>query len=118
MRAAEPEAPAAVKKTPGKRAMRHRRLDAFDAFRAPSDTVYMGNLFYDITAEDLRKHMEQYGTVLKTVIVHDNRGISKGYGQPSTPAKALAYENTDSATSNSARSKQHKMPSKNKTCKS
>lgn len=40
----------------------------------------MGNLFYDLTAEDLRKHMEQYGTVLKTVIVHDNRGLSKGYG--------------------------------------
>lgn len=70
----------AENKAPGKRARRHARLDTFDAPRTPSDTVYMGNLFYDLTAEDLRKHMEQYGTVLKTVIVHDNRGLSKGYG--------------------------------------
>jgi RNA recognition motif-containing protein len=38
----------------------------------------MGNLFYDVTAEDLRKHMEKYGTVLNTMIAHDNRGLSKG----------------------------------------
>jgi RNA recognition motif-containing protein len=44
----------------------------------PNETVYIGNLFYDITAEDLRKHMEKYGTVLHTMIVHDNRGLSKG----------------------------------------
>lgn len=65
--------------TLGKRALRHRKLDAFDAPRAPSETVYVGNLFFDLTAEDLRKHMEQYGVVLKAVIVHDNRGLSKGY---------------------------------------
>jgi RNA recognition motif-containing protein len=44
----------------------------------PNETVYIGNLFYDITAEDLRKHMEKYGTVLNTMITHDNRGLSKG----------------------------------------
>jgi hypothetical protein len=26
----------------------------------------------------LRKHMEKYGTVLNTMITHDNRGLSKG----------------------------------------
>ncbi|KAJ5875202.1 uncharacterized protein N7473_012549 [Penicillium subrubescens] len=46
----------------------------------PNETVYIGNLFYDITAEDLRKHMEKYGTVLNTMITHDNRGLSKGFG--------------------------------------
>ncbi|EPS31529.1 hypothetical protein PDE_06484 [Penicillium oxalicum 114-2] len=46
----------------------------------PNETVYIGNLFYDITAEDLRKHMEKFGTVLHTMIVHDNRGLSKGFG--------------------------------------
>lgn len=44
----------------------------------PNETIYIGNLFYDITAEDLRKHMEKYGTVLNTMITHDNRGLSKG----------------------------------------
>jgi RNA recognition motif-containing protein len=44
----------------------------------PNETVYVGNLFYDITAEDLRKHMEKYGIVLNTMIAHDNRGLSKG----------------------------------------
>lgn len=62
----------------GKRATRLKRLEALGPPRAPSDTVYMGNLFFDLTAEDLRKHMEQYGAVLKAVIVYDNRGVSKG----------------------------------------
>jgi RNA recognition motif-containing protein len=44
----------------------------------PNETVYIGNLFYDVTAEDLRKRMEKYGTVLNTMIAHDNRGLSKG----------------------------------------
>jgi RNA recognition motif-containing protein len=43
-----------------------------------SETVFIGNLFFDLTAEDLRKHMEKYGTVMKAYIVHDARGISKG----------------------------------------
>lgn len=44
----------------------------------PSETIYVGNLFFDLAAEDLRAHFEQFGTVLNTTIVHDNRGISKG----------------------------------------
>lgn len=44
----------------------------------PNETVYIGNLFYDVTAEDLRTRMEKYGTVLNTMIAHDNRGLSKG----------------------------------------
>lgn len=44
----------------------------------PNETIYIGNLFYDVTAEDLRKRMETYGTVLNTMIAHDNRGLSKG----------------------------------------
>ncbi|KAJ5708481.1 hypothetical protein N7488_008282 [Penicillium malachiteum] len=54
------------------------RSVADDRFR--SETVYVGNLFWDLTAEDLRAHFEQFGTVVGTTIVHDNRGISKGFG--------------------------------------
>ncbi|KAJ5591872.1 uncharacterized protein N7459_002241 [Penicillium hispanicum] len=56
-----------------------RLLEECDA-NPPSETVYVGNIFYDIAAEDLRKHFEAYGVVLKSMIVHDNRGLSKGFG--------------------------------------
>lgn len=39
----------------------------------------MGNLFFDITAEDLKGEMQKFGTVQSTRIVYDNRGLSKGY---------------------------------------
>lgn len=53
-------------------------MKAVDQPNPPSETVYIGNLFFDLTAEDLREHMEKFGTVLKALIVHDNRGLSKG----------------------------------------
>ncbi|CAG8909850.1 unnamed protein product [Penicillium egyptiacum] len=46
----------------------------------PKTTVYVGNLFFDVTAEDLRKHFEKYGAVENALIVHDARGLSKGFG--------------------------------------
>jgi RNA recognition motif-containing protein len=44
----------------------------------PKCSVYIGNLFFDVTAEDLRKHFEQFGVVENVMIVHDARGLSKG----------------------------------------
>lgn len=44
----------------------------------PKETVFIGNIFYDVTREDLKKAMEKYGVVEKVVLVLDNRGISKG----------------------------------------
>ncbi|OKL58428.1 hypothetical protein UA08_06115 [Talaromyces atroroseus] len=46
----------------------------------PSQTIYVGNLFFDITAEDLKARMEAFGVVEHCVIVHDSRGLSKGFG--------------------------------------
>ncbi|KAJ5472213.1 hypothetical protein N7530_006214 [Penicillium desertorum] len=46
----------------------------------PKTTLYVGNLFFDVTAEDLRKHFEKYGAVENALIVHDARGLSKGFG--------------------------------------
>lgn len=54
-------------------------LERFNPAKPESETVYIGNLFWDLQAEDLRAHFEQFGTVVKTIIVHDSRGISKGY---------------------------------------
>lgn len=44
----------------------------------PSPTIYIGNLFFDVTAEDLKARMEEYGVVEKSVIISDARGLSKG----------------------------------------
>ncbi|PCG92477.1 Nucleotide-binding, alpha-beta plait [Penicillium occitanis (nom. inval.)] len=46
----------------------------------PSPTIYIGNLFFDVTAEDLKARMEEYGVVEKSVIISDARGLSKGFG--------------------------------------
>ncbi|KAL2831780.1 hypothetical protein BDW59DRAFT_140010 [Aspergillus cavernicola] len=46
----------------------------------PKETVYIGNLFYDVTAGDLKEQMMKYGVVEKVNIVYDSRGISRGYG--------------------------------------
>ncbi|KAJ5210039.1 hypothetical protein N7491_009852 [Penicillium cf. griseofulvum] len=46
----------------------------------PKTTLYIGNLFFDVTAEDLRKQFEKYGAVENAIIVHDARGLSKGFG--------------------------------------
>lgn len=44
----------------------------------PKRIVYIGNLFYDVTAQDLKKHMEQFGVVTDIQLVYDKRGLSKG----------------------------------------
>lgn len=45
---------------------------------APKETVFISNLYFDITADDLRKKMEDFGVVENVTIVHDARGISRG----------------------------------------
>lgn len=53
---------------------RHMRRES-----KPKPTLVVGNLFFDVTAEDLQKLMEQYGTVQHVKLIHDNRGLSKGW---------------------------------------
>lgn len=45
----------------------------------PSTTVYVGNLYFDVSEEDLRREMERFGTVMNIKIIYDGRGLSKGY---------------------------------------
>jgi RNA recognition motif-containing protein len=44
----------------------------------PKESVYIGNLFFDVTAEDLKERMSEYGVVVHSKIIHDGRGLSKG----------------------------------------
>ena len=41
-------------------------------------TVYVGNLFFDVKEDDLKKEMAKAGNVLNVKIIHDQRGLSKG----------------------------------------
>jgi RNA recognition motif-containing protein len=42
-------------------------------------TLYIGNLFFDVTETDLVKEFSRFGTVARCKIVRDSRGLSKGY---------------------------------------
>jgi len=44
----------------------------------PTAGVYIGNLLFDITAADLTREFEQFGTIKSAVIASDARGLSKG----------------------------------------
>ncbi|KAL1965827.1 hypothetical protein VTN77DRAFT_5148 [Rasamsonia byssochlamydoides] len=57
----------------------------------PKETIYVGNLFFDVTAEDLKRQMSKYGTVEHAKIVHDSRGLSKGFGY-------VVFDSVDAAT--------------------
>lgn len=50
----------------------------------PSKTVYVGNLFFDVRAEDLQQEFERAGKVTSSKIIMDHRGLSKGF-VPSSP---------------------------------
>ena len=52
--------------------------DAASFNPAPSKNLYVGNLFFDVTSDHLRKEMERFGTITSVRIVMDNRGLSKG----------------------------------------
>jgi RNA recognition motif-containing protein len=59
---------------------------ASDDARAPAEessfdrkrTLYIGNLFFDVTETDVVKEFARFGTVTKCKIVRDSRGLSKG----------------------------------------
>ena len=57
---------------------KERRRPYLSEGPVPKTTLYVGTLFFDVTAEDLRKHFEKYGAVENALIVHDARGLSKG----------------------------------------
>lgn len=51
--------------------------------------LYVGNLSYEVTEEDLRKAFEQFGQVESATIIKDKySGQSKGFGFVELPSKA------------------------------
>lgn len=45
----------------------------------PKPTIYIGNLFFDVTENDLVKELARFGTIVKCRLMRDSRGLSKGY---------------------------------------
>ncbi|MCJ1280875.1 hypothetical protein MMC26_000192 [Xylographa opegraphella] len=47
---------------------------------ASTHTLYVGNLFFDITEDALKQEFQRFGTVNMVRIIYDGRGLSKGFG--------------------------------------
>ena len=53
--------------------------------------IYIGNLSYEVTEEDLKEAFEVFGEVASIKVIKDNyTGRSKGFGFVEMPAKAEA----------------------------
>ncbi|KFY06120.1 hypothetical protein V492_08144 [Pseudogymnoascus sp. VKM F-4246] len=46
----------------------------------PTNAVYVGNLLFEITPQDLEREFAAYGEIVSTRIAQDPRGLSKGFG--------------------------------------
>lgn len=44
----------------------------------PSESLYVGNLYFEVQEDTLRREFEKYGEVLEVNIIKDERGMSKG----------------------------------------
>lgn len=45
----------------------------------PSTGLYIGNLLFEVTEEDLQREFSQFGTIRTVTIARDARNLSKGY---------------------------------------
>jgi nucleolin len=49
-----------------------------DRILTPTNSVYVGNLLFDVADSDLRREFEQFGDIKSVIIATDARGLSKG----------------------------------------
>ncbi|KAI9819591.1 MAG: hypothetical protein M1827_007041 [Pycnora praestabilis] len=56
----------------------------------PTPTLYVGNIFFDVTEDELKQTMSKFGNVISVRIIYDSRGLSKGFGY-------IEYDNVESA---------------------
>jgi hypothetical protein len=45
----------------------------------PSTSLYVGNLYFEVSEATLRKEFERFGDLKSVKILYDARGLSKGY---------------------------------------
>jgi len=68
--------------------VRHRAPDG--APLQPTDTLYVGNMQFDVSEEDLYNYFSSVGEVKGVKVIMDPRGLSKGFGY-------VQYSNLDNA---------------------
>ncbi|TID17355.1 gb [Venturia nashicola] len=56
------------------------------------NTLYVGNLFFEVTEDSLQRLFSEHGDIQKVKIIYDHRGLSKGFGYV-TFASALEASN-------------------------
>ncbi|KAH7086920.1 hypothetical protein FB567DRAFT_55210 [Paraphoma chrysanthemicola] len=64
----------------------------------PSNTLYIGNLYYEVTADQLKRVFTRFGEVESVKIIYDNRGLSRGFGYvefKNIPDAQSAIDNLD-----------------------
>ncbi|KAL5407368.1 hypothetical protein PMIN04_011757 [Paraphaeosphaeria minitans] len=64
----------------------------------PNKVVYVGNLFYEVTAEQLKRVFSRFGEIDNVRLIYDNRGLSRGFGYvefQDEAAAGAACENLD-----------------------
>ena len=44
----------------------------------PTETLYVGNMQFDTTEQDLQNHFKDMGEIKGVKIIYDPRGLSKG----------------------------------------
>jgi nucleolin len=49
-----------------------------DRVLTPTNSVYVGNLLFDVADSDLRREFSQFGDIKSVIIATDARGLSKG----------------------------------------
>ncbi|KAF2001243.1 RNA binding domain-containing protein [Amniculicola lignicola CBS 123094] len=66
---------------------------------SPNNTLYVGNLYYEVTEEQIKRVFSRFGSVNSVKLVYDNRGMSRGFAyiEYTTVADAqAAIDNLDS----------------------
>ena len=57
---------------------------------SPTPILYIGNLFFEVTTQQIEQEFSRYGRIANSRIVSDARGLSKGFGY-------VEFESQDSA---------------------
>lgn len=45
----------------------------------PGKSVYVGNLYYEVNADQLQRVFSRFGEIESVKVIYDNRGLSRGY---------------------------------------
>jgi RNA recognition motif-containing protein len=74
-----------------------------------TSSLYIGNLFFEVTPEEIEQTFSAVGPVKSLKIIRDSRGLSKGYDRiPTLPLRSSA--NTVLVASDSSSLKRQQMP--------